>query len=1144
MKIPCLKKKGLKLFSPTADQRHSLGEDVFLRTHYPQTYRRFRGSELVEQWPEEKVLERLIDNDSNIGNRVFVLFGAAGSGKSETLRWIEHNLKKKSGKKRIFRISRTELDPVNILASLVNETGDHLDKAIKEKWVSLKEKPVSLANALVWDTLNTMLSSDETIIPLSYKIRPLVENSLRRSFCRDNLNDVYGKVDIISLEEWEEVKRTCAVEFGVTYEQFRKRLIDKFEAEVLGGYDFIKTLEEVGDKLFRSTGYRPVLLIDDLVQSMSIYASDLLDYFITLEEGNWDVLIGVTPASFETSKRGREILNRINYLDTFDDRIYKLWLTDEQGHESYTVNSINVGEYIKKYLLEYKRMNGYICSNECSHYQGCLGLHWGKDEDIGLTPINAPLLERFYDNLFKGKGKPRHILVTVEEYLMAIMGGDEVNFLNGRIKREKSCNHDNLRHKVLIEAYLPLDAGGVIQPTHNFYKTLGCKAINKGFLNITDLKEITPTARLANLAYYEGSQPNPELAALRDWLELKRPNKELLRKFRLSCYAFIHEFWSKNSMVRSNTSRFQGVIRCDQYFEGCRLPLKLEGVDDFEGISINRSIGMDAYLLLRLKEQDPEEQTNSLNNLLSKIEVNGLIWLAKEKSGQLEKELGAALSRPISELAFMLYVFAFYISLPTRYPLILEEQYHKGSLEQFLSGWETQFKRPGVEMFSAIEDLFKDWFQLRDNLYDAFLLRGYMEKYPDIYSVLENLIETIDTLSIPVVYKVGEKTLKEFLNEVLYYANSLLSILVNADFINDYKVLFIDFMDFSSLEASDYSFIEDRIKAINDKCSEIGTSISIPLFFRQEINKSNSDCTDFFTMITHLHKELGTSSFSSYRNLKKQLESICLECDKKLEGFSADPKIFGITIPSGIVERQGIDLKSLLKTTIEKLEKTIFFLARFESYKQVKTLLEISFIDSIKDICCFLDNFSPYFKGNKQDLEKLYYLKELSRKYLDLASSENDLDSLLDNIGLLLEVNVNLNYEKVQLLKVEVCNNIKNQIVYSNIFFTKQEYRDEIEIIVSLLNRLGKENLNNYNELLIQLKQWKYSFEEKVTALTSKMHHSSRIKLEQILFGNTEKILTHEYLILKELNEKIPVLASRLNFEINLNLYHGDKDEW
>ncbi len=172
MKIPCLKKKGLKIFSPTADQRYSLGEDVFCRTHYPSSYRRFRGAEYVEQWSEEKVFEHLTDNDSIVGNRVFVLFGAAGSGKSESLRSIEIGLKRKNLGKKIFRISRTELDPVNILSNLVSETGVVLNKAIKAKWESLKQKPVSLANALVWDTLNTMLASDETIIPLSYKIRP------------------------------------------------------------------------------------------------------------------------------------------------------------------------------------------------------------------------------------------------------------------------------------------------------------------------------------------------------------------------------------------------------------------------------------------------------------------------------------------------------------------------------------------------------------------------------------------------------------------------------------------------------------------------------------------------------------------------------------------------------------------------------------------------------------------------------------------------------------------------------------------------------------------------------------------------------------------------------------------------------------
>ncbi len=79
----------------------------------------------------------------------------------------------------------------------------------------------------------------------------------------------------------------------------------------------------------------PILLIDDLVQSLSLYATDLLDYFLTLESGDWDVVVGLTPAAFEDSKRGRLLLQRISHLDTIYDRVEKLWLSDEAGQDSY-----------------------------------------------------------------------------------------------------------------------------------------------------------------------------------------------------------------------------------------------------------------------------------------------------------------------------------------------------------------------------------------------------------------------------------------------------------------------------------------------------------------------------------------------------------------------------------------------------------------------------------------------------------------------------------------------------------------------------------------------------------------------------------------------------------------------------------------
>ncbi|MBD3305289.1 hypothetical protein GF348_02870 [candidate division KSB3 bacterium] len=114
---PCLGTEGLEVFATTADQRYLLGEDVFLATHFPITLRRFPPDRPVETMSETELSDRLTSIAGiQRGNRLFILYGAAGSGKSELMKWLEvmigHNDPKRSDV--MIRIPRTELDVLRI----------------------------------------------------------------------------------------------------------------------------------------------------------------------------------------------------------------------------------------------------------------------------------------------------------------------------------------------------------------------------------------------------------------------------------------------------------------------------------------------------------------------------------------------------------------------------------------------------------------------------------------------------------------------------------------------------------------------------------------------------------------------------------------------------------------------------------------------------------------------------------------------------------------------------------------------------------------------------------------------------------------------------------------------------------------------
>lgn len=84
---------GLAIFAPTADQRYLMGADVFLRTHFPMTVRRYENghSQVIG---EDDLLAQILDSTGHApGNRLWVLYGAPGSGKSELIKLLETRLK-------------------------------------------------------------------------------------------------------------------------------------------------------------------------------------------------------------------------------------------------------------------------------------------------------------------------------------------------------------------------------------------------------------------------------------------------------------------------------------------------------------------------------------------------------------------------------------------------------------------------------------------------------------------------------------------------------------------------------------------------------------------------------------------------------------------------------------------------------------------------------------------------------------------------------------------------------------------------------------------------------------------------------------------------------------------------------------------
>jgi len=155
-----MKSEGLKVFPVTANQRIMLGEDVFLQTHWP--IKLLRSD---EELTENELLTQLQDIIGlPPGNRVFILMGAAGSGKSELMTWLELMLQRQSADLPIARVTRTDLDALSIIERFRHWlTGAYFEKATHERWRQMRRKPRTLAKLLVLQTLETLLGDDDLI---------------------------------------------------------------------------------------------------------------------------------------------------------------------------------------------------------------------------------------------------------------------------------------------------------------------------------------------------------------------------------------------------------------------------------------------------------------------------------------------------------------------------------------------------------------------------------------------------------------------------------------------------------------------------------------------------------------------------------------------------------------------------------------------------------------------------------------------------------------------------------------------------------------------------------------------------------------------------------------------------------------------
>ncbi len=738
---PCLSANALDVFATTADQRYLLGEDVFLQTHFPITLRRFAPQRAPESVTEERLLHTLADTTGlQPGNRVFVLYGAAGSGKSELMRWLTMQFQREHPERAgvTVRIPRTELNALRITERFHQMlSGQYFSAVTHQRWEQAREKPRTLAKLLLLTALERTLDSDEQINALYYRLLAWIEPRIVTA-----LHKVTGQagddapLNLLTYEDLESFKAETALPFALDYEQFRHHLARAFREQLLENIHLPDVLQQISRDLQRQ-GKRPLLLIDDLVQSMNLFATDLLDTFITLDSGNWDVVIGLTPSALATDARGKALLERITYLDTVDDRVEKLWLSDVQGNASYFLTEESCSAFAARYLEMHRARNGWRCAT-CAQCSRCTHLG-AADADTLLAPFNMLALQRMFRALPEGKGRARQFIRALREVVRAFsQEARPLQTLRSHARLDTAVEADDPLLACLAELYaLPVNGAQYVSLSGEVLAAFGLPAQAVQLL-AAPLRsaQTAPTAITLTIP-----TDDPVRCAIKDWLEGKDVNRQSLVPLRRGIARWLRTVTPMEGLHAPGIARPHNVLIWRAVYLSVSPPILLEGVDTGIGLHVPRGIGLAAFHLYDYATATGRE----VKTLSATLAQDGRLLPLRFAAEALQRDVTAQLE---AQLGCGLDVLALALSAVLK-------------LVEGTSEFSQQQLKLDAAQHQSSQALFEDCFKLRDNVLDGPRLRRLLAQWTP--ATLLDWLRQVDVTRIDDAYRLGKLPLRDAL---------------------------------------------------------------------------------------------------------------------------------------------------------------------------------------------------------------------------------------------------------------------------------------------------------------------------------------------------------------------------------------------
>ncbi|QDX41794.1 hypothetical protein [Salarchaeum sp. JOR-1] len=257
---------------------------------------------------ESQFRDAVLDSDLEDDNRIFIVKGEVGSGKSHLCQWLEYEINgygESDGtddEHVAIHISRSNTRLDEILEIL----HDPIDKEYEEVNDISSLNPEDVADFII-QGLHTFYKGQGALrsFDLEEFLEPRSNAEDFRTILVENIEEYQESVEKEGQEQdikeyllsREDYGRICFSAFGETkreddvYPVVRRAVHDLLTRNI-GIEDFKRELEDISEA-YVEEGKRPVLICEDLT-TFSVLKDDLLDHIFELSSGHYDVIMGWT----------------------------------------------------------------------------------------------------------------------------------------------------------------------------------------------------------------------------------------------------------------------------------------------------------------------------------------------------------------------------------------------------------------------------------------------------------------------------------------------------------------------------------------------------------------------------------------------------------------------------------------------------------------------------------------------------------------------------------------------------------------------------------------------------------------------------------------------------------------------------------